>query len=172
MALHEWNWPIQYHLNELAPFSMTSNRNFAKIMKPKSFVKNRFKSIVGTPPPLLTHHGQLAFPSAWHLIRCDAHHAAVALSAYGPIWTSPFSLCCCCCWCCLILYRWCCCCEWHLFDASVDFTHWTFRNLNITYKFINKPWSSGYGRRLTFWRSWVRIPALYARWPFLHINLL
>ena len=29
-----------------------------------------------------------------------------------------------------------------------------------------EPWSSGYGRRLTFWRSWVRIPVLYTGWKF------
>ena len=27
-------------------------------------------------------------------------------------------------------------------------------------------WSSGYGRRLTFWRSWVRIPVPYTGWAF------
>ena len=34
-----------------------------------------------------------------------------------------------------------------------------------------EPWSSGYGRRLTFWRSWVRIPVPYTGWtffPFIH----
>ena len=29
-----------------------------------------------------------------------------------------------------------------------------------------EPWSSGYGRRLMFWRSWVQIPAPYAGWTF------
>ena len=29
-----------------------------------------------------------------------------------------------------------------------------------------EPWSSGYGRRLTFRRSWVRIPAPYTGWTF------
>ena len=29
-----------------------------------------------------------------------------------------------------------------------------------------EPWSSGYGKRLTFRRSWVRIPALYTGWTF------
>ena len=28
------------------------------------------------------------------------------------------------------------------------------------------PWSSGKGKRLTFQRSWVRIPAPYAGWTF------
>ena len=29
-----------------------------------------------------------------------------------------------------------------------------------------EPWSSGYGKRLTFRRSWVRIPAPYTGWTF------
>ena len=29
-----------------------------------------------------------------------------------------------------------------------------------------EPWSSDYGRRLTFWRSWVRIPVPYTGWTF------
>ena len=35
-----------------------------------------------------------------------------------------------------------------------------------------EPWSSGYGRRLTFLRSWVRIPVPYTGWTFFHIKLL
>ena len=35
-----------------------------------------------------------------------------------------------------------------------------------------EPWSSGYGKRLMFQRSWVRIPALYTGWTFFHIYLL
>ena len=36
-----------------------------------------------------------------------------------------------------------------------------------------KPWSGGYGKRLTFRRSsWVWIPAPYIRWNFFHIYLL
>ena len=35
-----------------------------------------------------------------------------------------------------------------------------------------KPWSSGYGRRLMFWRTWVWIPAPYTGWAFIHILLL
>ena len=31
---------------------------------------------------------------------------------------------------------------------------------------MREPWSSGYGRRLVFKRSWVRIPALYTGWTF------
>ena len=38
--------------------------------------------------------------------------------------------------------------------------------------FGREPWSSDYGRRLTFWRSWVRILVLYTGWTFFHINLL
>ena len=34
-----------------------------------------------------------------------------------------------------------------------------------------EPWSSGYGRRLTFQRSWVRIPALHTGWTFFHIPI-
>ena len=29
-----------------------------------------------------------------------------------------------------------------------------------------EPWSIGYGRRLMFWRSWVRIPAPFTGWIF------
>ena len=29
-----------------------------------------------------------------------------------------------------------------------------------------EPWSSGKGKRLTFQRSWVRIPAPYTGWTF------
>ena len=35
-----------------------------------------------------------------------------------------------------------------------------------------EPWSSGYGRRLMFQRSWVWIPAPYTGWIFFHIYLL
>ena len=31
-----------------------------------------------------------------------------------------------------------------------------------------EPWSSGYGRRLEFQRSWVQILAPYTRWTFFH----
>ena len=32
-----------------------------------------------------------------------------------------------------------------------------------------EPWYSGYGRRLMFQRSWVRIPAPHTRWTFSHL---
>ena len=35
-----------------------------------------------------------------------------------------------------------------------------------------EPWSSGYGRRLTILRSWVRILVPYIGWTFFHIKLL
>ena len=35
-----------------------------------------------------------------------------------------------------------------------------------------EPWSSGYGKRLSFQRSWIRIPAPYTGWTFFHIYLL
>ena len=38
--------------------------------------------------------------------------------------------------------------------------------------FGREPWSSGYGWRLMFERSWVRIPALYTGRTYFHINLL
>ena len=34
------------------------------------------------------------------------------------------------------------------------------------FKVGREPWSSGYGKRLTFQRSWVRIPAQYTGWTF------
>ena len=37
----------------------------------------------------------------------------------------------------------------------------------ITVKHVGRDaWSSGYGRWLTFWRSWVRIPVLHTGWAF------
>ena len=35
-----------------------------------------------------------------------------------------------------------------------------------------EPWSSDYGRRLMFWRSWVWIPALHTGWTFFTFILL
>ena len=40
------------------------------------------------------------------------------------------------------------------------------------FKIWREPWSSGYGKRLTFRRFWVRIPAPYTGWTFIHIYLL
>ena len=37
--------------------------------------------------------------------------------------------------------------------------------------FYEQQWSSGYGRRLKFYRLWVWIPGPYTRWTFFHINL-
>ena len=34
---------------------------------------------------------------------------------------------------------------------------------------MGQPWSSDYGWRLMFQRSWVRIPAQYTVWTFLHV---
>ena len=36
-------------------------------------------------------------------------------------------------------------------------------------KLGREPWLSGYGKRLTFQRLWVQIPAPYTGWTFLHI---
>ena len=33
-------------------------------------------------------------------------------------------------------------------------------------KLVRELWSSGYGRRLMIWRSWVWIPALFTGWTF------
>ena len=47
--------------------------------------------------------------------------------------------------------------------------YWLGLSLSLHFKLTQitiKPWSSGYGRRLTFWRSWVRIPAPYTEWTF------
>ena len=35
-----------------------------------------------------------------------------------------------------------------------------------------EPWFSGYGWRLMFWRSWVRIPSLYTRWTFFVVTIV
>ena len=42
----------------------------------------------------------------------------------------------------------------------------------VSKKLGREPWSSGYGRRLVFQRSCVRIPALFTRWTYFHIYLL
>ena len=34
------------------------------------------------------------------------------------------------------------------------------------HSFRREPWSSGYGRRLTFWRPWVWISVPYTGWTF------
>ena len=41
-----------------------------------------------------------------------------------------------------------------------------FCNRNVCDKEGREPWSSGKGKRLTFRRSWVRIPAPYTGWTF------
>ena len=54
-----------------------------------------------------------------------------------------------------------------------DATQWS-RNLEC-YKLQQKgwePWSSGFGRRLVYWRSWVRIPALYTGWTFSNVKIV
>ena len=40
------------------------------------------------------------------------------------------------------------------------------------WRFGRGPWSSSYGRRLMFWRSWVQIPAPFTGCSFFHIDLL
>ena len=40
---------------------------------------------------------------------------------------------------------------------------------NMPLLFGLEPWSSGYGRRLVFWRLWVQIPAPDIWWNFFHI---
>ena len=35
-----------------------------------------------------------------------------------------------------------------------------------------EPWFSGYGWRLMFWRSWVRIPSPYTRWTFFVVTIV
>ena len=45
---------------------------------------------------------------------------------------------------------------------------------NVCGKHVNQgrePWSSGYGKRLTFRWLWVQIPAPYTGWTFFHIYL-
>ena len=47
---------------------------------------------------------------------------------------------------------------------------WHSPILRIWYKL--EPWSSGYGRRHMFQRSWVRILTLYTGWTYFHIYFL
>ena len=52
-------------------------------------------------------------------------------------------------------------------------------NWNVSQKLLQtknclegrEPWSSGYGRRLMFQMSWVRIPAPYTGWTYFHIPI-
>ena len=52
--------------------------------------------------------------------------------------------------------------------------HWlSVANLiNTLWTLGREPWSSGYGRRLMFRRSWVRIPALYTGWTWVFFTLI
>ena len=54
--------------------------------------------------------------------------------------------------------------DWSFFDRLLYRYPWWGLD-----KFIHmwEPWSSGYGKRLTFWRSWVRILEQYTGWTFL-----
>ena len=60
------------------------------------------------------------------------------------------------------LYYW-------LFTYSQHYRHKFSLTISVCGR---EPWSSGYGRRLTLWRSWVRIPVPYTRWILFHMNLL
>ena len=44
-------------------------------------------------------------------------------------------------------------------------SHWSHSHKGKLLQ-LGEPWSSGYGRRLMFWRLWVLIPALYPGWAF------
>ena len=46
--------------------------------------------------------------------------------------------------------------------------HWHSVMIIITLN--QEPWSSGYGRKLMFWRSWVQIPEPYIGWTFFHVK--
>ena len=63
-----------------------------------------------------------------------------------------------------------------VFSMSFPIGKWLGRKreqplLNFT-STTQSTWSSGYGRRLTLWRSWVRIPKPYTRWILFQFNLL
>ena len=66
-------------------------------------------------------------------------------------------------------------CNWGLNTGNLLFNSkqvFKFKRYFISVKVLQEPWSSGYGKRLTFRRSWVRIPAPYIGWTFFHIYLL
>ena len=61
----------------------------------------------------------------------------------------------------------------HRFKDTKYFCTWVGTGIDV--KISNnivlsgrEPWSSGYGKRLTFWRLWVRILAPYTGWTFLY----
>ena len=96
----------------------------------------------------------------------------------------------------IVTYTNTCLCEWTQFLSKLQFwanLPWWYRfalptlwganlkmhpMLYVQHQMENKiiegrePVSSGYGWRLMFWRSWVRIPALYTGWKFFNIYLL
>ena len=57
-------------------------------------------------------------------------------------------------------------------NISLMLTHLPIFVYETVYSKGREPWSSGYGKRLTFLWSWVRIPAPYTGWAFFHIYLL
>ena len=50
--------------------------------------------------------------------------------------------------------------------------HWSSRRILIYLLYKKKSWSSGYGRRLMFQRSWVRIPAPDTGWTWHFFTLI
>ena len=61
----------------------------------------------------------------------------------------------------------CCCCCWRSFLEETENLVESFEAALATIrKLRGEPWSSGYGWRLMFKRSWVRIPAPYTGWTF------
>ena len=53
------------------------------------------------------------------------------------------------------------------FSFQIGVRNWyNFRTIFNKNERGREPWSSGYGRRLMFQKSWVQIRAPYAGWPF------
>ena len=61
--------------------------------------------------------------------------------------------------------------KWNQSSQPSHWTQWTWKRTSKQTVSIHgrKSWSSGYGRRLMFLRSWVQILAPYTIWTFFHI---
>ena len=59
----------------------------------------------------------------------------------------------------------------NVLQYSGEFFRKKFYSIMVSKEMIDRrdAWSCVYGRRLMFWRSWVRIPALYNGCTFFHI---
>ena len=61
---------------------------------------------------------------------------------------------------------------WILLKPKVYYIKYCLKITKVNNERVGrKPWSSGYGRRLMFWRSWIWIPVPYTGWTW-HFSTL